>query len=129
MQNTINPQIELIRGDSPYMPSSCGDCPKKNTNACNNCGRKRTEPKSECHRCDEKPKQKCDCKEPYKEPCKNKRSVCTVGNNFAVQNYFAELVHDWEKEIARYNLGIQELDSINYITEQNEGGQYLNKVQ
>ena len=130
MQNTINPQIEYIRSDSPYMPSSCGECPKKNTNACNTCGRKRTEPKpkSECHRCDENPKPKCDCKE-KKEPCKDKRSVCTIGKHFAVQNYFSELVHDWEKEIARYNLGIQELESINYLTEETESGEYLNKVQ
>ena len=41
------------------------------------------------------------------------------GKNFAVENYFSELVHDWEKEAARYNLGIQELYSIEYGTDGN----------
>ncbi len=98
------------------MPVSCGSCPKKNTSACDNCGRKRTESKSDCNRCDDKPKHKCGC-EDKKDPCKNKRSVCSIGNYFAVQNYFSELVHDWEKELAKYNLGIQELENINYFTE------------
>lgn len=128
MQNTINSQIEYIRNDYSYMPVSCGSCPKKNTSACDNCGRKRTESKSDCNRCDDKPKHKCGC-EDKKDPCKNKRSVCSIGNYFAVQNYFSELVHDWEKELAKYNLGIQELENINYFTEQSENGELLNKVQ
>ena len=50
------------------------------------------------------------------------------GKNFAVENYFSELVHDWEKEAARYNLGIQELESIKYYTTTDSSGEKLNKV-
>lgn len=39
--------------------------------------------------------------------------------HFAVENYFSELVHEWEKESARYNLGIQELYAIEYGTDGN----------
>lgn len=42
-------------------------------------------------------------------------------NVFAVSNYFSELVHDWEKEAARNNLGISELENITYETDQNNG--------
>jgi hypothetical protein len=111
----INPQIDFINDDSLYV-ISCNQCAKKNTSACNTCSRKRTEPKSnkECHQCSEKPK-KCGC-EDKKDNCTVKRSVCN-SEYFAVKNYFSELVHDWEKDLAKYNLGISELESINYFTD------------
>lgn len=123
----INPQIDYINDDSLYV-ISCNHCAKKNTEACNTCSRKRTEskPKKECHQCSEKPK-KCGC-EDKKDNCTVKRSVCN-SEYFAVQNYFSELVHDWEKDLAKYNLGISELESINYFTDQTENGELLNKVQ
>lgn len=123
----INPQIDYINDDSLYV-ISCNQCAKKNTSACNTCSRKRTEPKpnKECHQCSEKPK-KCDCND-KKDNCTIKRSVCN-SEYFAVKNYFSELVHDWEKDLAKYNLGISELESINYFTDQTESGELLNKVQ
>ena len=123
----INPQIDFINDDSLYV-ISCNQCAKKNTSACNTCSRKRTEPKpnKECHQCSEKPK-KCGC-EDKKDNCTVKRSVCN-SEHFAVKNYFSELVHDWEKDLAKYNLGISELESINYFTDQTESGELLNKVQ
>lgn len=123
----INPQIDFINDDSLYV-ISCNQCAKKNTSACNTCSRKRTEPKpnKECHQCSEKPK-KCGCDD-KKDNCTVKRSVCN-SEHFAVKNYFSELVHDWEKDLAKYNLGISELESINYFTDQTESGELLNKVQ
>lgn len=123
----MNPQIDYINNDSLYV-ISCNHCAKKNTDACNTCSRKRTEPKpkKECQQCSEKPK-KCGC-EDKKDNCTVKRSVCN-SEHFAVQNYFSELVHDWEKDLAKYNLGISELESINYFTDQTEQGELLNKVQ
>lgn len=123
----INPQIDYINDDSLYV-ISCNQCAKKNTSACNTCSRKRTEPKpnKECHQCSEKPK-KCGCDD-KKDNCTIKRSVCN-SEYFAVKNYFSELVHDWEKDLAKYNLGISELESINYFTDQTESGELLNKVQ
>lgn len=78
----------------------------------------------------------CDCqqkKDPCVkvDPCKkiDLRSNCGGNQYFAITNYFSELVHDWEKEAARYNLGIQELESIKYHTSTDpESGQVLNKV-
>ena len=123
--------IQIQYENEPYVVFSCKDCPKKNTNACNSCSRKRTEakPKSECHSCAQTTKQsKCNCENTSKNTCSTTRSVCN-SNHFVVQNYFSELVHDWEKELAKYNLGIQELESINYFTEETENGSFLNKVQ
>lgn len=128
MFNTINPQIEYINDDSPYVVSStCSKCKQKNTKACNDCAKKRTEPsqKSECNSCSQKKQQSnCNCEKTKTE----KRTVCQ-SNHFSVQNYFSELVHAWEKDLARYNLGIQELENINYITEETPEGEFLNKVQ
>lgn len=54
---------------------------------------------------------------------------CSGTKHFEVSNYFSELVHDWEKEAARYNLGIQELESIRYYTKNDpETQQLLSKV-
>lgn len=127
-------KIQIQYDNEPYVVSSCKDCPKKNTTACNTCSRKRTEakPKSECHSCSDSVKQpkqtKCNCENTTKNTCSTTRSVCN-SNHFVVQNYFSELVHDWERDLAKYNLGIQELESINYFTKETENGSLLNKVQ
>lgn len=52
---------------------------------------------------------------------------CTP-EHFAVVNYFSELVHEWEKEAARHNLGISELEGIEYVTDTGEDGEILTKV-
>lgn len=129
----MNNQYTNQNNDDFFYPvSSCKECPKQGTNACNTCARKRTEPrkKSECHTCNDKVQQKeCSCKNTTTVPtCKTTRSVCP-SDHFVVKNYFSELIHDWERDLAKYNLGIQELESINYITEEVEEGSYLNKVQ
>ena len=68
-------------------------------------------------------KKNCDC---------NTKKIdlkpqCGTPQCFKVDNYFSELVHNWEKEAARYNLGIQELEGIEYVTE-NNNGEILTKV-
>lgn len=63
--------------------------------------------------------------------CSNKielKPSCSTSEHFAVNNYLSELVHEWEKEAARYNLGIQELQSIEYVTENGLYGEQLTKV-
>lgn len=55
------------------------------------------------------------------------KNDCATPQCFKVDNYFSELVHNWEKEAARYNLGIQELEGIEYVTE-NNNGELLTKV-
>lgn len=76
-------------------------------------------------------KKPCGCKETKKDcSCNNKidiKSNCATPQCFKVDNYFSELVHNWEKEAARYNLGIQELEGIEYVTE-NNNGELLTKV-
>ena len=132
MQNTNNSQMRHMENDSFYVvsSSSCNDCPKKNTKACNDCSRKKTEakPKHDCHQCSEKPSKKSKCECGKNDKCSEKRTTCST-NYFTVQNYFSELVHDWEKELAKYNLGIQELENINYVTEETPNGELLSKVQ
>ena len=68
-------------------------------------------------------KKSCDC---------NTKKIdlkpqCGTPQCFKIDNYFSELVHNWEKEAARYNLGIQELEGIEYVTE-NNNGEILTKV-
>lgn len=76
-------------------------------------------------------KKPCGCKETKKDcSCNNKINIknnCAAPQCFKVDNYFSELVHNWEKEAARYNLGIQELEGIEYVTENNDG-ELLTKV-
>lgn len=62
--------------------------------------------------------------------CNNKidiKNTCATPQCFKIDNYFSELIHNWEKEAARYNLGIQELEGIEYVTE-NNNGEILTKV-
>lgn len=74
----------------------------------------------------------CGCKEKKTKDCKCKKidlkSQCGTPEYFQVNNYFSELIHEWEKEAARYNLGIQELENIEYKTEETEEGAILTKV-
>ena len=73
----------------------------------------------------------CGCKEKGRDYCNNKINLnpeCGTPEYFQVTNYFSELVHEWEKEAARYNLGIQELENIEYRTEETEEGTILTKV-
>lgn len=76
-------------------------------------------------------KKPCGCKETKKDcSCNNKINIkndCATPQCFKVDNYFSELVHNWEKEAARYNLGIQELEGIEYVTE-NKDDELLTKV-
>lgn len=76
-------------------------------------------------------KKPCGCKETKKDCSCNKKidikSNCVTPQCFKVDNYFSELVHNWEKEAARYNLGIQELEGIEYVTE-NKDDELLTKV-
>jgi len=76
-------------------------------------------------------KKPCGCKETKKDCSCNKKidikNNCATPQCFKVDNYFSELVHNWEKEAARYNLGIQELEGIEYVTENNDG-ELLTKV-
>ena len=76
-------------------------------------------------------KKSCGCKETKKDcSCNNKINIknnCATPQCFKVDNYFSELIHNWEKEAARYNLGIQELEGIEYVTENNDG-ELLTKV-
>lgn len=76
-------------------------------------------------------KKPCGCKETKKDCSCNKKinikNDCATPQCFKVDNYFSELVHNWEKEAARYNLGIQELEGIEYVTE-NKDDELLTKV-
>lgn len=94
---------------------------------CNDCWNKPEEPKEkECKPCKEK--KTCEC---HKTETKCNKTQCTQDcscDNFKVSNYFSELIHDWEKETARYNLGIQELENIEYVTVSTETGEQLTKV-
>lgn len=76
-------------------------------------------------------KKPCGCKETKKDcSCNNKINIkndCATPQCFKVDNYFSELIHNWEKEAARYNLGIQELEGIEYVTE-NKDDELLTKV-
>lgn len=95
------PQIEIYN----EQPRDCG---------CN----KKIEPQQDC--------KQSICKQ---STCKNKIQLSPCNQeHFAVTNYFSELVHDWEKEAARYNLGISELEGIEYVTETSEEGDQLTKV-
>lgn len=72
----------------------------------------------------------CDCqKKQQSKTCKDTYNKIDLGcfgqNHFAVENYFSELVHDWEKEAARHNLGITELENIHYETEMDEDNNEL----
>lgn len=77
--------------------------------------------KKDCGCKEEIVKKDCDCSK-KKPTCKkiDINSTCKTPEYFQVNNYFSELVHEWEREAARYNLGIQELEGIEYVVDTEE---------
>lgn len=119
MQDNIftDPQIHYIKNPN------CKTCNKPKTE-CNDCwGTKKETPVKKPTCVEPKVQKECACKK-----TETQTVSCQAPTYFEVGNYFSELVYEWQKEAARYNLGVQELEGIEYVTVPNESGEILTKV-